>query len=203
MGNKCWGRRQGGRGSLLDTTSPLLPDDDLTRSYRTILSSNPVTLSHSKCAINWHHGDRIVGLTNVVEINLVCCHGQPYVKRNRDYFQPNVTNNQTGEEVNCIIERRSSSTIRVSFTIHLSGMYTITFMMNQQIIGRVFRQEYQPGPPDANKTTFHLHTNNIVIKSDTMFPILFSPKDCYGNSALVHTDLFTFEVRKVNNNNNK
>jgi hypothetical protein len=71
-------------------------------------------------------------------------------------------------------------------------------MMNQQIIGRVFRQEYQPGPPDANKTTFHLHTNNIVIKSDTMFPILFSPKDCYGNSALVHTDLFTFEVRKNN-----
>lgn len=69
----------------------------------------------------------------------------PYTFKSTDYFQADVHNEDTGREVNCIIEYDNPSTIRVSFTVRVSGEYTITFMINGRILQGINRRTYQPG----------------------------------------------------------
>lgn len=53
------------------------------------------------------------------------------------------------------------------------------------------------GPPDPSKTEFHLRAPNLILKCGTFHPILFSPKDSFGNVASVNEDQIVFESRKV------
>lgn len=125
-----------------------------------------------------------------------------------------VLNAVTDREVNCIIEPRTLegvSSIRVSYTVRVSGDYTIVCMMNGQILDQVYTRHYIAGmikvhnnmnwyllgPPDPNKTVFHYQTANLIFTCDTFYAISFSPKDVYDNVATVDRHELLLEVRKV------
>ncbi|XP_019860941.1 PREDICTED: uncharacterized protein LOC109589279, partial [Amphimedon queenslandica] len=69
-------------------------------------------------------------------------------------------------------------------------------------------QKHQPvncvigqGPPDENKTVFELKTANLIMKCETFFPIIMTPKDSYGNNAALHEAEIVFESRTNKDSN--
>ena len=79
----------------------------------------------------------------------MCGNGRPYTYSRTDYFQVHVLNAETEREVNCVIEPRGSlvgrSLITISFTVRVSGEYTVLLMINGQMLDRIHRQQYQAG----------------------------------------------------------
>ena len=51
------------------------------------------------------------------------------------------------------------------------------------------------GPPDKNKTIFDLKTVNLIMKCETIFPIIMTPKDSYGNNATLHETEIVFKSK--------
>uniref|UniRef100_A0A1X7VDY5 HECT-type E3 ubiquitin transferase n=1 Tax=Amphimedon queenslandica TaxID=400682 RepID=A0A1X7VDY5_AMPQE len=152
------------------------------------------------CTVTWRQLQPTVGGLSVADIRLICGNGSSYSYSRTDYFQVQVQHAYTEREVHCVVEPTGSlvgrSLITVSYTVRVSGEYSVLFMMNGQIIDKIHRPVYQAGPPDPNKTVFHLRAPNIIMETSVFYPILFSPKDSFGNVAALLQDELIFEARK-------
>ena len=132
---------------------------------------------------------------------LVCRNSTPYVLQTTDKISCTVTHTATSNVIPVVIEPSpytGSTTVTISFTVRISGQYTVQPYVNGvSITAGSCKRNYAPGPVDASKTEFLSHQHTHVITRGIYYPLRIAPRDSFGNRADITSEYLCVEARKV------
>lgn len=153
------------------------------------------------CEVYWDWAEpQAVGRAMTFSIRFFQKNGTPYPISTADNVLVEIlhqnakvaTTIDLGSEEPC-----NANVARVSFTVHKSGEYSISVMIDgHHIKGSPFKKTFEPGPIDASKTGFMNYSSTVVCAAGTSHPLTIETRDSFNNLAAYRTDQkYFFKIR--------
>ncbi|XP_052269096.1 apoptosis-resistant E3 ubiquitin protein ligase 1-like isoform X1 [Dreissena polymorpha] len=171
---------------LLSTEGPLQSLSTLSKKSLFYLSGQYDIVQNTKVTWNWEEPE-VVGKTMTFSVRFFHKSTAPYPVSNKDNITVEISH--AGSEVTKTmtlggVNQEDANLLKVSFTVHKSGEYTICVMIGgRHIKGSPFTKKFEAGPIDASKTGFMNYTSTVVCTPESSYPLTIEARDSYGNIA--------------------